>query len=530
MSWLKLTSSEHSRFAAVPVFLILVMLLGVSILMRFLLPMNSDTSWLLTASEMLVDGKRLYIDIGETNPPASIWIHVPVVALARILDFSPDILMVVCVFGLLIVSVVISYLAFFRTDKRFNRFVLLSIVLATFVILPGVSFAQRDHIAAILCLPFLSVTMARASGRMLPWPLLVSAGICGGIVMIIKPHFALALEMPVLIALLNVRSWRVLFSAENLIAGTLMVAYVAVVVVFCREFWAVAMPINTLLYLPAANRLAALLSIYVLFFFGLFATSWIFCGRELRSHPSVFAFAAAAGFGIAFILQGKLWYYHVYPMIAFALVGGMLAMFDKKLLAIGGRPEDVSPTLARQRWLRILLNPGVFAAVVFSICFSWFVRHLDHQQVAEAIVRIQPRPTLAVLSGDISVGHPVARMVDARWSMTSPALWALSNALLLRDLYRSDPPNDQPDTLLAIAAAEDAELATFLSDLRRNRPDILLALSSERDLQSRVRAFPGMAAELAHYELADTAALVGRRTHLIDIFRRRPNLRSSTNP
>lgn len=530
MSWFERPSSEQSRFASISIFLLISVLLGISILMRFWLPTNSDTSWLMTASEMLLDGKRLYVDIGETNPPASIWIHLPAVILARLLNVSADAVMIVYVFVLLIVSLTISYLAFFRIDGRFNRFLLVSVTLAIFVILPGVSFAQRDHIAAILCLPVLSVTIARASKRRLSWPLLVSAGVCGGIVMIIKPHFALALGLPVLIALLNVRTWRVVFSIENLIAGALMLAYIAIVVVFCPEFWTVAMPANALLYLPVANRLAALLSIYVLFFLGLLASVWTFCGRELPRHPSVFAFAAAAGFGIAFILQGKLWYYHVYPMIAFALLGGMLAVLDKKLLSIGGHPEDVSPTLARYRWVCLLVNPAIVAAVVFSFCASWFVRHLDHRQVADAITRIQPRPTLAALSGDISVGHPVARMVGARWSMMSPALWGLSNALSLRDQYRSSPANDQPHILLALEAAEDAELAIFLSDLRRNRPDILLSLSGESDLQSRVRAFPGMAAELAHYELADTAVLMGRKAHLIDIYRRRSDLRSSINP
>jgi hypothetical protein len=59
----------------------------VAIVMRHLVAANTDVSWLITVAEKVLDGGRLYVDIIETNPPASILLYLPFVALAR--GFAP---------------------------------------------------------------------------------------------------------------------------------------------------------------------------------------------------------------------------------------------------------------------------------------------------------------------------------------------------------------------------------------------------------------------------------------------------------
>ena len=41
-----------------------------------------DTSWLITVSERMLSGERLYSQIYETNPPFSVWLYMPPVAAA----------------------------------------------------------------------------------------------------------------------------------------------------------------------------------------------------------------------------------------------------------------------------------------------------------------------------------------------------------------------------------------------------------------------------------------------------------------
>ena len=45
----------------------------------------ADTSWLITVCERVLAGERLYVDLIETNPPFSVWLYMPPVALANAL-------------------------------------------------------------------------------------------------------------------------------------------------------------------------------------------------------------------------------------------------------------------------------------------------------------------------------------------------------------------------------------------------------------------------------------------------------------
>jgi len=39
-----------------------------------LVPIDADVSWLITVCERVLSGDRLYVDILEVNPPASVWL------------------------------------------------------------------------------------------------------------------------------------------------------------------------------------------------------------------------------------------------------------------------------------------------------------------------------------------------------------------------------------------------------------------------------------------------------------------------
>ncbi|MBN9083432.1 MAG: hypothetical protein BGP04_14470 [Rhizobiales bacterium 62-17] len=523
---------RHERGVRVSVglylgWVLILMLIGIAIWIRALLPMNTDTSWLISASEMLLDGKKLYVDIGETNPPASVWLYAPLVMLARFLHVRPEPVVISYLFGLLAISFVLSGLILSRAGwlSRYNGFLLAAVFIALFAVLPGDTFSEREHIAAMLCLPFLAATLARAEGKALSWSLLIAAGFCGGLVVIIKPHFLLALELPVLLALCFQRRLRTLFSPENLIAGFLCLAYIVGTFVLYREFWTIAMPVNAIVYLPNADRLQALSSIATPILFALCLTSWLFCGRSFLRHPAAMVLATSVGFYVAFVIQGKLWPYHVYPVVALGVLGGALAAFDRSLRETDGRQAEVSPLLARMSLLCRVINPGIIGVGALISFSPLLFIHPHHQALADAITRLHPNPVIASLSGDIAVGHPVTRMVNGRWGATQPALWVMTNGIRLQ----RSRPDLSPSSLSAIEDAMNADLAVFLADLRRNRPDILLSLSKETPLHDRLRVFPGMKKELDHYELAERIETRGTG-YTVDILRRRPDLRSSIIP
>src|SRR6202008_4459963 len=68
-----------------------------AIAVRHFVGANTDVSWEITLSEKILDGQRLYVDLIELNPPASTFLYLPAVGLARALGLAPEILVDVLV-------------------------------------------------------------------------------------------------------------------------------------------------------------------------------------------------------------------------------------------------------------------------------------------------------------------------------------------------------------------------------------------------------------------------------------------------
>ncbi|MDF2116673.1 hypothetical protein PY365_13885 [Roseiarcaceae bacterium H3SJ34-1] len=483
------------------------------------MPTTSDTSWFITASEFLLDGKKLYIDIGETNPPASIWLYVPAVAFARLIGMKPEIAVVSWIFMIMAGSFACAAAILARSglSRRFDMVMMGATGLALFAILPGDTFSQREHIAALLILPFLAATLARVHNLQIGFPLMIAAGLCGGVVAVIKPHFVLALELPVLVAFAARPGWRTIFSAENVTAGLVTVAYVASTLIFHPLFWHEVMRVNAVVYLPLADRGQGLW-IALALAVALAPACGIYSGRKFLRRPGALCYAAFLGFSVAFVLQGKLWVYHFYPAITIGILGVALAVLYRPAELQDESTAFGKAAFASRQWLTGIFIPYLAALFVLLTFSVFFFRQRDYEPLAAAITRIKAAPSIAIFSGEIAVGHPVTRMVRGRWSMTQPALWVQTNGLDLR--ARSD---FDASTLPVVEAIENADMAVFLSDLRRNRPDILLAKEGDETLRARLQAYPGMAQELDRYRLVDTV-VVERDSLVVDIYARQDRL------
>src|SRR5882724_9306383 len=70
---------------------LIVLVFVLAILLRQMVPLNTDVSWLLTVGERVLDGKRLYLDIVEINPPMAVLAYLPGIALARALGLNPKV-------------------------------------------------------------------------------------------------------------------------------------------------------------------------------------------------------------------------------------------------------------------------------------------------------------------------------------------------------------------------------------------------------------------------------------------------------
>ena len=113
---------------------------------------NCDNTWLYTAAERFVEGARPYVDFIETNPPASFLIYLPGVGLARLTGLPVEFVVCACVFvfGLGVILFTGSILRRAHLLKPDDTGLLLNLAVFSFLFVAGLSFAEREHLAAIV--------------------------------------------------------------------------------------------------------------------------------------------------------------------------------------------------------------------------------------------------------------------------------------------------------------------------------------------------------------------------------------------
>ncbi len=344
-----------------------------AVVIRLASHLNTDVSWLLTLGEKMASGERPYIDFLEVNPPASILLYYPAVVAGRALGIAPELVVSVLVFVAVAASLAFcaSLLGKARLVEKQNFAALGAVAAFAFLVLPFYAFAQREHIALAAISPMLCVYAARAAGRNVYARDALIAGLAGGVAVVIKPHFALALALPFAFVLWRLRDSRerfqLVFAAENL--AVIGVAAIYAVVVFWRfpAFLHNEMPLLTTLYAPAKWPLLVILCGPSCLLFAIGALGAALLAGSRTGQPFIaIPLLASLGFIAAAIVQGKGWPYHGYPAIALILlVAGYLLVLD--------------PLSRRSKAAAVL-----FALVALASCY-WFSRDGEKPAVLQAL-------------------------------------------------------------------------------------------------------------------------------------------------
>ena len=200
---------------------------AVALAQRATLRTNVDVAWLLTVGEKVLDGQRLYADILEVNPPASMLIYWPAILMGRALGLPPEPVLDALVGLGAGASLWLARRALDGSGilRGVAGWPLLAMAAAILLILPMHNFAQREHIALICLLPALAVMAARAETAAVPRWLAALAGIGAGIAVSIKPHFLLAVLLPELYLVVRARSLRSVLRIETFAAAAVGLAY-----------------------------------------------------------------------------------------------------------------------------------------------------------------------------------------------------------------------------------------------------------------------------------------------------------------
>jgi len=490
-----------ARHAAALGWLSIALLFALAIVLRHLVAANTDVSWLLIAGERVLDGKHLYRDIIETNPPMAVLTYIPGILIGRVLGISAE----TAIDGLVLTATAVSLALTVRILRRssvldgVHRWPMLILAVALLTVMPTEAFAQREHIAIVELLPAIAVLAMRVRGeRPLRWMVLV-AGLSLGLAMSFKPHFALALLLALCMIAVPVRSWRVFVTPENFIAAAVIGAYAAATAIFFPEYFTIVGPLARDVYVPIGTPFAEMLMKPAVPLWGLASIAAVVLMRgKLRDAPFLIALALSAGFAMIFFLQRKGWPYHSYPMMVFAFLALGLGIGSW----FGGAGRGNTPMVAG----------ALFAFLALFIrAMSWFDYAFDARVLQAEVARFGHGQTIMAISGEGGLGHPLTRAIGATWGSREQNLWINAH-------YRYLMKHGSPDakTVAKLDAYAATERQWLIADFHAARPAVVLVDDLTDDWGGWLRSHPDVAGLLDDYRLAET--FMG-----IDIMVRRPD-------
>ena len=461
-----------------------------------------DVSWLITVDEKWLAGATPYRDVLEINPPASLLLYWPAVALAKALHVGPEFM--VAAFGYALAGLGLTLAGrIARIDAR--GAILPAVALAAALLMPGHSFDERDTLAAFAALPFLALIAARIEGRGASLPIALLCGALMGACVAIKPPYAL-----IPLCLLPWFVWRLKSGAlrawpEALATATVALAYAGIVVLAFPSYMHDALPIGVAIYAPIRESLSRLATNAEVFPAGLMLVSYLARRRSSGALAQALALGAFGAF-LAFIAQGKGWAYQAFPLeFTAALLGAVglqagapsprsalalagLAAAMATLAIVSGQAPTPLAALAALIWpilgarlgaregaaslfgvaLPISAN-ALFAAAFGAACGVYAVEGVQDSHLEAALARVAPHPRVLAISESLGFGHPLVRDVGGEWVGGAPSQWITVGA---RALIKAS--GDDPATVARLTPFIDADRDRLVADITREKPDAIL--------------------------------------------------------
>jgi len=449
MATLAETSRIGSRPQSAPALLICLAAAAIAALAQsFLIPIDCDVSWLITVNEKMLAGARIYTDVVEVNPPASIWLYTPAVWIAELLHLHAE----AVVAGSFIGAGLLSCLSTLRISEGLRRppnaTILIAAVALTGLVLPLGTFAQREHAALLLAFPALAALAVVAEGRALSSRARLATGAAAGLMMAIKPHFALAVVPAAAFACYRARGFRSVIPGA-LAALVVLATYATAVLLFTPDYLQL-LPILSEVYVPLREPWTAVLRDPVFTVpLAIYAMAFALRPPRIAALPAMFLIGSA-GFAAAGLIQGKGWLNHALPGMALGFVGLALLVADFDMT----------------RGRRALFLSAMAALAATQLYGMASIRPAPG--LAETVARVAPpQPSMITLGPDLLTGYPLVRNVGGRWVGSRAAMFIADGA-------HDRLANARGGARANLMRWYQADLDAFADDVRRGQPDIVL--------------------------------------------------------
>ncbi|HEY4123607.1 MAG TPA: hypothetical protein VGM36_03275 [Rhizomicrobium sp.] len=329
------------------------------------LPLNHDVAWVWEGAVRLMHGARFGSGVDEVNPPLAWWLTEMPAAFSQATGLPPSISFCGFVAIAGAVSILIALRMMPAQMPRSNLVLFAAFSAWAFLFMPGYDFGQREHLMAMMALPYLCAAASRAKGESAAPPLRLVAGILAGIGFCLKPYF---LFIPLLVEIwLWSRARRLRFlRIETVTMALAGVVYLLAVIACAPDYLALVVPKAAVGYgayqaafFDVAFQLLLKLA-PIAFGVGLVAFANVPRGLSLTAQSFLVAAASAA---LAYFIQSKGWAYQMYPVIAFASVAAALQDAPGKSLISAAGMAIVLLSGSQNAYLQIVDADGTRARV-----------------------------------------------------------------------------------------------------------------------------------------------------------------------
>ena len=438
---------------------------------QFSAMINHDTAWYLHSVAAFLDGGRLYQDVFfEMNPPLAFYLTVPPVYVARLTGIFPAHVFVAYAFGLIALSLFLSWrLSPADTDRVLRRGVLFAAMLALIVV-PMRIFGQREHLMLILALPYLLLLAGRTSGARYGRPLAVFVGILAALGFGLKPHFLLVAAMLELYLLGRRRRPSAPFRPETLAMAAVLLLYVGAILLFTPDYVTRIVPYALEVYNSGyRNSLGYILWRQETFLVVLVPLLYLAVRSKVASRKlGDILCIAALGFYIVYLVQMKGWPYHVYPTSACLVLAAGVLLFG---LRVPGRVQ-LPPQAGRRLASYAVLTAALFLVLlVGQAVWRGGFRSTYTEFVAPVVRENAEGSSIFIFTSNVWAGFPLTIYADVGWSSRFPTLW------LLPGLERARRASTEPISADRRALLDEIErflIDAVVSDLSKQPPAVVI--------------------------------------------------------
>ena len=280
--------------------------------------------------------------------------------------------------------------------------------------------------------------------------------------------------------------------------------YALSIPVFFPDFLNRALPMAIEVYVPIRQGLVGILLLpSTSMWLALAVLCWVGIRAAGADAVTRVLLTAAAGMTLAFLVQGKGWPYHIYPATAFMA----LAALRMDIAIRSAIPA--AETVPTEAWIRTVAL--VVTLVTSSQWFNW-ERDIHLPALRRMIEAEVARPTIAVISPDVSVGYPLVRQLGGKWA-TRVSVFITGN--VVRQLIAGVK---DPKRIAALEGYASLERRLLVEDMLANRPEIVIVErgnGTNFDWGKWITKYPEVAAAFSPYRV------VGRIDEL-EVRRRTP--------